>query len=90
MPNPELKDMPPAAAVQVLRWKKNERSGEMEPWPVATITIDVAGRIVFNGDASKAYETLLRATKKCAARLVDQTMREAAAEAQQLKADSDL
>lgn len=86
----ELKPMPPVAAVQVMRWRKNERTGEMDPWPVATVQIDAAGNITFIGDAGKAYEPLLRATKRCASRLVEQTIREAMAEAQQLKKDTEL
>lgn len=80
----ELKPMPPVAAVQVMRWRKNERTGEMDPWPVATVQIDAAGKITFIGDAGKAYEALLRACRKAAAKLVDQSMREAMEEARQL------
>jgi len=86
----ESKPMPLASAVQVVKWRANSTTGAMEPWPVATIEIDIAGKVTFKGDASKAYETLLRATRKAASRLVDQSIREAMHEAQQLKADSDL
>lgn len=78
------KTIPPSAAIQVLRWRTNARTKELEPWPVATIHIDQAGAIQFTGDAGKAYEPLLRACRKAAAKLVDQSMREAMEEARQL------
>jgi hypothetical protein len=86
----ETKPMPPAAAVQVLRYRPNAQTGVLEPWPVATIEIDQAGKIVFRGDAGKAYEPLLRAARKAGMRLADQSIREALLEARSLKTDADL
>lgn len=87
--NIQLKPVPVIAAVQVLRYKPNADTGVLEPWPVATCEIDAAGRIAFRGDAGKAFEPLLRATKKSAALLASQSITEALQEAQKLKEESD-
>lgn len=86
----ELKPVPLAAAVQVLRYRPNPDTGVLEPWPVATCEIDQAGRIAFRGDAGKAYEPLLRATKKSAALLAHQTIAEALSETRELKKEGGL
>lgn len=70
------KPIPLVATVQVLRWRPNPSTQVPEPWPVATIEIDAAGRIGFSGDAGVAYEPLLRATQKAASRLAQQTVME--------------
>lgn len=64
MSNLDLKDIPIIDAVQVLRYRTNPETGVLEPWPVATCEIDRAGRVIWRGDAGRAYEPLLRATKK--------------------------
>lgn len=87
MPDLELKPMPPFATVQVVRWRPNQETGVSEPWPVATVEIDQAGKIVFRGDAAKSYEPLLRATKRAAVKLAEQSIHEAVAEAKTLKED---
>jgi hypothetical protein len=90
MPTLELKTMPLAAAVQVVRWRENAETGVSEPWPVATIDFDMAGKITFKGDASKAYEPLLRATQRAASKLAHQSVLEAVKEAQQIREDDQL
>jgi hypothetical protein len=81
----DKKEIPLAAAVQVLRYRPDERSGELQPWPVATIQFDAAGGVQFFGDAAKSYEWLLRATKKAAARIAHQSVVDAMREASALK-----
>lgn len=67
-----LKALPVVARVVVLMF---DRGGE--PWPVTSVDIDAAGRVDLRGDASKAYATLLTATRKCGMRLASQSVREA-------------
>lgn len=86
----QLKPMPVIAAVQVLRYQPNPETGVLEPWPVATCEIDAAGRIAFRGDAGKAFEPLLRATKKSATLLASLGVAQALQEAQELKEESKL
>jgi len=86
----ESKPIPLVAAVQVLRYRPNPETGVLEPWPVATCEIDQAGRIAFRGDAGKAYEPLLRATKKSAVVLASQSISDALNEARELKEESGL
>ncbi len=74
-----------SAAVQVMRYRPNADTGISEPWPVATIEIDMAGRIAFRGDAGNAYEPLLRAARKAGAKLAEQNIAEALQEARELK-----
>ncbi len=90
MSSDDLKPMPPAWAAQVLRYRPNAQTGEPEPWPVATIHCDQAGRIVFKGDAGKAYEPLLQAARKAGVKLVDQSLAAAMAEARQLREEAGL
>lgn len=90
MSDTDSKPIPLVAAVQVLRYRPNAQTQVLEPWPVATIEIDQAGRIAFRGDASKAYEPLLRATRKAGTKLAEQSMAEALAERAELQADSKL
>lgn len=85
MSNLVLKDIPIIDAVQVLRYRTNPETGVLEPWPVATCEIDRAGRVIWRGDAGRAYEPLLRATKKAGAVLVHQTIAETLAEAESKK-----
>lgn len=87
---PELKPMPPAAVVQVIRYRKNPHSEDLEPWPVATIHIDLAGKIEFRGDAGQAFDPLLNATRRAATRIAHQGVREAIEEAKQLKEEAAL
>jgi hypothetical protein len=82
---PDSKPIPLAAAVQVMRYRPNADTGISEPWPVATIEIDMAGRIAFRGDAGNAYEPLLRAARKAGAKLAEQNIAEALQEARELK-----
>lgn len=70
--DPDHKPIPLVATVQILRWRHTSTTSE--PWPVATVEIDQAGRIAFRGDAGAAYEPLLRATQKTASRLAQQTV----------------
>ena len=81
----ESKPIPLVAAVQVLRYRPNSDTGILEPWPVATIEIDMAGRMAFRGDAGKAYEPLLRATQKAGVKLAHQGVAEALQEARELQ-----
>ena len=90
MPDIELKPVPLVAAVQVLRYRPNHQTSVLEPWPVATCEIDQAGRIHFRGDAGKAYEPLLRATKKSGALLAHQSIAEALSETRELKEEGGL
>ncbi len=90
MPDIELKPVPLVAAVQVLRYRPNPQTGVLEPWPVATCEIDQANRIAFRGDAAKAYEPLLRATKKSGALLAHQSIAEALSETRQLQEEGGL
>lgn len=76
------KRMPLHSRVIVLRF--DDRG---EPWPVAAVDIDQAGRRVFAGDAGRAYEALVAAARKCGARLMDQSLREALLEREGLKED---
>jgi len=85
----ELEAMPPVALVQVMRFRPNAQTQVLEPWPVASIHIDAAGRIQFIGDASKAYEPLLRATHKAATKLARQSLQEALSEAHTLRDNLD-
>jgi len=85
----DLKPMPPVALVQVMRYRLNAQTQVLEPWPVASIRIDAAGRIEFIGDASKAYEPLLRAARKAGAKLALQSFAEAMSEARLLKDNLD-
>lgn len=80
----EKAKIPIAARVIVLRF-----DGRGEPWPVASIEIDAAGKRVFAGDAGKAYEPLVAAARKCGARLMDQGLREALLERAGLRDDLD-
>lgn len=82
---PDSKPIPLAAVVQVMRYRPNPDTGISEPWPVATIEIDMAGRIAFRGDAGKAYEPLLRATQKAGIKLAEQGVAEALREARELQ-----
>lgn len=41
---------------------------------VAVVQFDEANRITFQGDASKAFELLLHATRKCTAKLILQDL----------------
>lgn len=84
----DSKPIPLVAAVQVLRYRPNLQTHVLEPWPVATIEMDQAGRIAFRGDASKAYEPLLRATRKAGVKLAEQSMAEALAESAELKTEA--
>jgi len=81
----ELKPMPLDSAITVRRWEVDKITGERKEVICAIATIDVDGKITFEGNAGRAYEPLLRITRKCAGRLVDQSMREAFAEAQNLQ-----
>lgn len=90
MPDIELKPVPLVAAVQVLRYRPNPTTGVLEPWPVATCEIDQAGRIAFRGDAGKAYEPLIRATKKSGQLLAHQSIAEALSETRELKEEGGL
>jgi hypothetical protein len=85
---PELKPMPPAAVVQVIRYRKNPHTDDLEPWPVATIHIDLAGKIEFRGDAGRAFEPLLAAARRAALRIAHQGVIEAIEEAKKLKEEA--
>lgn len=60
----ELKPMPIVHTVQVLGYDE-----QGQPWPLATIHIDLAGKIAFHGEHAKAYAPLLTATKKASVRI---------------------
>lgn len=65
---PELKPVPIIAVVyaEVLQAGSIRR--------VAVVQFDEAGRITFEGDAPKAFEFLLHATRKCTAKLILQDL----------------
>ena len=65
----ELKPMPIVHTVQVLGYDE-----QGQPWPLATIHIDLAGKIAFHGAAGKAYAPLLAATKKASVRIAHETV----------------
>jgi hypothetical protein len=88
--NDELKPMPMESAVQVIRWEIDKQTGERREVITATASIDVAGKITFNGNAGRAFEPLLRIARRCAARLVEQSLREAMQEAKDLQTDQEL
>jgi hypothetical protein len=65
----ELKPMPIVHTVQVLGYDE-----QGQPWPLATIHIDLAGKIAFHGNAGKAYSPLLSATKKASVRIAHEAV----------------
>lgn len=76
------KPMPLVHSVQVLRYDE-----QGQPWPVATIHQDAAGKIAFAGDASKAYAPLLNATRKAGVKIAHQSLNEALKETRSLRDD---
>lgn len=80
MDTPTTKQIPLVSTVQVLRYDTDG-----QPWPVATIHIDAAGKVSLSGDASTSYAPLLTATKKAGMRLAHQNITEALQEARKLK-----
>lgn len=82
MSSDDLKPMPLVNSVQVLRY-----DAQGQPWPVATIHIDAAGKIAFIGDASKAYAPLLNAARKAGIRLAQQSINQAMQETRSLRDD---
>lgn len=76
----QSKPVPLSQGVLVVRF-----DDQGQPWPVATIHIDQAGKIAFTGDSGKAYAALLNATKKCASRLATQGVKEALRESHNLR-----
>lgn len=83
METPTTKQIPIVSCVQVLRYDEDG-----QPWPVATIHIDAAGKVSLSGDTSKSYAPLLTATKKAAVRLAHQSITEALQEARKLKEEA--
>lgn len=69
----ELKEMPLEFTVQVIRHRPNKDTKVLEPWPVATVTIDLAGRVVLAGQAGHAFAPLQQAFEKVITTLAQQT-----------------
>lgn len=55
MENDTSPALPTEYTVLITQHRPNAKTAVMEPWPVATITIDQAGGVKFTGKAGKAF-----------------------------------